>query len=501
VTTPAPDARLATGIPGLDEVLCGGLPPGRLYTVIGDPGTGKTTLGMQFLMAGAAVGEKGVYISFSETEEELAAMARSHGWTLDGVLVREVPSFDRSLDPGEQYTIFQPAEVELTEATRGLFDVIEESGAARIVIDSLSELRLLSQDPLRFRRQMAALKQYFVGRHATVLLLDTDITDADQHPHTLVHGLIRLQQLERQYGATRRQLNVVKLRGITFRTGVHDFVIRRGGVEVFPRLVAAQHRGEFGEGLVPSGLAELDTLLGGGLPRGTSSLLMGPAGAGKSTLATKYAVTAADRGEQVAMYVFDETIRGAWRRAGALGRQLREHNEAGRISLQQIDTAELSPGEFANRVRVAVEQRDVKLVIIDSLNGYLTAMPEERFMSLHLHELLAYLNERGVLTLLMVAQYGVLGAHIESPVDVTYLSDSVILLRYFEAEGSVRQAISVVKKRGGGHERTIREFRIDDEGLRIGQPLTRFHGVLTGTPSYDGPPLARRNHDGTGDDY
>jgi circadian clock protein KaiC len=470
-----------------------------MYTVIGDPGTGKTTLGMQFLMAGAALGERGLYVSFSETEDELAAMAVSHGWSLDGVVVRELPSFERSLDPDEQYTIFQPAEVELTEATRGLFEVIESSGALRIVVDSLSELRLLSQDALRFRRQMAALKQYFGSRRATVLLLDSDVNDADRHPHTLVHGVIRLQQLERQYGASRRRVTVVKLRGIVFRTGFHDFVIRHGGLEVFPRLVAAQHRGTFDDGVVLSGVDELDALLGGGLPRGTSSLLMGPAGAGKSTLASRYAVTAADRGEQVAMYLFDENLRGVWRRAGTLGAELRAHAEAGRVSLQQIDTAELGPGEFAQNVRAAVDERDVKVVVIDSLNGYLTAMPEESFMSLHLHELLTYLNERGVLTLLLVAQYGVLGAQVESPVDVTYLADSVILLRYFEAQGSVRQAISVVKKRGGGHERTIREFRVDEEGVRIGPPLVRFHGVLTGTPAYDGPALTRGDDDRTGD--
>lgn len=499
MTTPPFDSRLATGIAGLDEVLGGGLPPGRLYTVIGDPGTGKTTLGMQFLMTGAAAGERGLYISFSETEDELAAMAESHGWSLDGVLVRELPSFERSLDPEEQYTIFQPAEVELTEATRGLFELIEASGAVRIVIDSLSELRLLSQEPLRFRRQMAALKQYFAGRRTTVLMLDTDIMDVDQHPHTLVHGLIRLQQMERQYGASRRRISVIKLRGISFRTGFHDFVIRRGGLEIFPRLVAAAHRGDFPGGLVASGVPEVDTLLGGGLVRGTSSLFMGPAGAGKSTLATQYAVSAADRGEQVAMYVFDETLRGAGRRAGTLGKRLRAHADAGRVSLQQIDTAELGPGEFAQRVRTAVEERGVTLVVIDSLNGYLTAMPEESFLSLHLHELLSYLNERGVLTLLLVAQYGVLGAQVESPVDVTYLADSVILLRYFEAEGYVRQAISVVKKRGGSHERTIRELHISDGGLSIGPPLTRFHGVLTGTPAYEGPSLARGDDAGTGD--
>jgi circadian clock protein KaiC len=471
-------------------VLCGGLPPNRLYTVIGDPGTGKTTLGMQYLLEGARLGEKGLYVSFSETELELGAMAESHGWSLDGVMVRELPSFDRSIDPDDQYTIFQPADVELTGATRALFELIDAAGATRIVIDSLSELRLLAQDPLRFRRQMAALKQFFATRHATVLLLDTDITDADQHPHTLVHGLIRLQQLERQYGASRRRLTVVKLRGIQFRTGFHDYVIARGGVVVFPRLVAAQHRDGTVDGSVTSGVSELDELLGGGLDRGTSSLLAGPAGAGKSTLATRYAVSAADRGEQVAMYLFDESLRGVWRRAGSLGQELRAHHEAGRISIQQIDTAELTPGEFAQGVRAAVEERNVRIVVIDSLNGYLTAMPEENFLSLHLHELLAYLNERGVLTLLLVAQYGVLGPDVQSPVDVTYLADSVILLRYFEAEGEVRQAISVVKKRGGGHERTIREFRVDDQGLRIGPPLTRFHGVLTGTPSYDGPDLS-----------
>ncbi len=466
--------------------------------VVGDPGAGKTTLGMQFLLAGVREGGKGLYVTLSETAEELASTAASHGWDLGGIAVHELPSFERSVDPAEQYTIFQPSEVELTEATRALLELVERVDATRIVIDSLSELRLLAQEPLRFRRQMAALKQFFAGRGRTVLLLDTDITDADKHPHTLVHGLIRLQQLQRGYGASRRRLTVAKLRGISFRTGFHDFTIERGGLVVHPRLVAAGHRDDFESGTVPSGLPALDVLVGGGLDRGTSSLFLGPAGSGKSTLATQYAVTTAARGENVAMYFFDETLRSAFRRAGTLGRDLRQHVESGRISVKQVDTAELSPGEFACAVRSEVERRNLRVVVIDSLNGYLTAMPEEDFLLLHLHELLSYLNQRGVLTLLLMAQYGVLGDGVESPVNVTYLADSVVLLRYFEHEGSVRQAISVVKKRGGDHERTIREFRIDAGGVSIGPALDRFRGVLTGVPTYHGASLGTVADDATG---
>jgi circadian clock protein KaiC len=480
------ESRLWTGIPGLDDVLCGGLDAERLYLLEGEPGTGKTTIGLQFLLEGARLGEKGLYVTLSETQRELRQVASRHGWSIDQVSIFELVPPEASLDPERELTLFHPSELELTETSKLIFERVNEVKPTRIVFDSLSELRLLAQNPLRYRRQILALKHFFSGRKCTVLLLDDySSQEGDIQLHSIAHGVISLQQLALDYGSERRRLRVRKMRGIKFRGGYHDFIIQTGGVRVFPRLIAAEHSKPFVGELTPSGSPELDALLGGGLERGTSALLVGGAGVGKSSIAVTYAVAAARRGEAVAMYAFDEGKGTLFARAAGLGVPLQEFVEQGVLTIQQIDPAEMSPGEFAQLARDAVEQRNARVLVIDSLNGYLNAMPDERFLVLQMHELLSYLNQIGVVTVMVLAQHGLLG-QMQTPVDLSYLSDAVILLRYFEAEGRVRRAISVVKKRAGTHEDTIREFRLSSEGLKVGPPLTQFHGVLTGTPTYVG---------------
>jgi circadian clock protein KaiC len=473
-----------TGTDGLDSVLNGGLPARRLYLFQGDPGVGKTTLALRFLVAGAERGESCLYVTLSETREELNAVAKSHGWTLGNVHVYEMSAADVGPAEHEENTLYVPAEVELGERVLALLSEVDRVAPTRVVIDSCSELRLLAQSPLRFRRQLLALKQQLVQRNCTILLLENPISaGGDPLLQSLVHGVIAMEQLAPLYGAERRRLRVVKMREVAFRGGYHDMVIRKGGVVVFPRLVAADHHGAVQAEPVNSGVPELDTLLGGGLDRGTSVLLSGPTGSGKSTIALQYAVSAAARGEAVAYFTFDEgmaTLRG---RAKTLGLALDEHVENGLVWLQQIDPAELSPGEFVSVVRDVVEQRNVKLVIIDSLNGYLQAMPEERYLEAQLHEQLSYLRRRGVLTLLLMAQHGFVG-NMEGPLDVSYLADTVMVTRYFEAAGRVRKALSVLKKRSGQHEDTIREFAVTPRGLVVGEPLSSFRGVLTGVPEY-----------------
>jgi len=479
------ESRLATGSAGLDNVLNGGFPANRLYLVEGDPGTGKTTLALQFLLEGVRRGEPVLYVTLSETKEELTAVARSHGWSLEGVGLHElVPAAD-SLKAETQYTIFHPSEVELGETTRAVIEEVERIKPRRVVFDSLSEMRLLARDPLRYRRQILALKQFFAGRKSTVLLLDDrTAADTDLQVQSIAHGVLMLEQLELDYGAERRRMRVSKLRGSRFRGGFHDFAIRTGGVEVFPRLVAAGRHMEFEPGSVASGVAELDALLGGGLDRGTATLFLGPAGSGKSSLAAHFAAAAAARGEPAAAFIFDEGVNTYLGRAAGLGTDLRAEVEAGRFKVQQVDPAELSPGEFAHSVCTAVEG-GVRLVIIDSLNGYLQAMPDERFLTAQMHELLTYLNQQGVVTLLVMAQHGFLGTGMSSPVDVSYLADTVVLLRYFEVAGAIRRAVSVVKKRTGRHEDTIREMRLSAaRGIEVGEPLTAFRGVLTGVPMF-----------------
>jgi circadian clock protein KaiC len=474
-----------TGVPGLDDVLSGGLTKNRVYLVMGDPGVGKTTLGLHFLLEGKRLGERVLYIALSETADEIRAVAESHGWDLDGIDVFEYSAAAR-LSDGDETTIFHPSEVELGEATRTMLAEVERVQPQRVVIDSLAEVRLLSQNALRYRRQILALKQYFTGRNSTVLLLDDkDVAAGDMQLMTLAHGVILLEQLAPLYGAERRRLRVSKLRGVKYRGGFHDFTIRTGGLAVFPRLVASEHRHDTRREQLPSGLPAVDALLGGGIDRGTSTLILGPAGAGKSALATQYAVAAAERGENAAIFIFDEARATMLARSAGISLKLQEQIDAGRVTVQQIDPAEVPPGEFVQLVRDAVEGRRVTVLVIDSLNGYLNAMPEERFLVIQMHELLTYLGQQGVATILVVAQHGLLSSQMSSVVDVSYLADSVVLLRYFELSGELRKAVSVVKKRSGAHEKAIRQLTIGSDGLMVGPPLTEFHGVLSGTPLLD----------------
>ncbi len=487
-------ALASSGVPGLDDVLAGGYTPGRLYLIEGVPGSGKTTLAMQFLMEGARLGEPVLYVTLSESEEEIQAVAASHDWSLKGVSIREVIASERTLNSDEHYTMFHPSEVELSDTTRSILDDVERIKPRRVVFDSLSELRLLSGAPLRYRRQILALKQFFASQACTVLLLDDlTATDRDLQVQSISHGVLSLEQMNPEYGADRRRLRVVKYRGHDYRGGYHDYLIRRGGIQVFPRLVAAEHRGITQHQKLQCGLPALDALLGGGLERGTSTLIVGAAGTGKSTIAAQFAVEAAKRGEHAALFVFDESIGTLLTRANGLGIDLLEQVEANRILLQPIDPAELSPGEFLSHIRNAVEKQDASVIVIDSLNGYLNAMPGERFLTIQLHELLMYLGHHGVATLLIGAHQGLVGSAMSSPIDASYLADAVILLRYFEARGEIRQAISVVKKRGGRHERTIREFSMAQGRLEVGEPLREFRGILSGVPVFE-PHADQQNH-------
>ncbi|MEZ4599507.1 MAG: ATPase domain-containing protein [Syntrophotaleaceae bacterium] len=480
------DCLLRTGVHGLDEILYGGLEPERLYLVEGDPGSGKTTLALQFLLEGARRGETVLHLTMSETLNELESTFRSHGWSMEGLHVVELNVSEGEVGPEEQYTMFHSSEVELGNLMRRILEEVDRLGARRLVIDSLAELRLVAQNPLWYRRQILALKQHFTGRGCTALLLDEAGERLGFNVQTVAHGVVSLFRKLPAFGGERRHLQVVKMRGRSYQGGYHDYKIEQGGLQIFPRLVALEHQRSFERELVESGIPELDTLLCGGIDRGTSTLLTGAAGTGKSSLATQYAFTALGRGETVAFFHFDESRENFLARSRGLGMDFSAHLNSGRISSQQIDPAELSPGEFSATVRKAVEKDKACLIVIDSLNGYLNAMPEERFLVTQLHELLTYLGQMGVTTLLIVAQHGLVGADTAAPVDVSYLSDAVILLRYFESQGEVRQAVSVVKKRTGSHERTIREIKITSGGIRIGEPLRQFQGVLQGNPIFRG---------------
>jgi circadian clock protein KaiC len=477
---------ISSGNAGLDDILGGGFDADRVYLIEGRPGTGKTTLALQFLLDGVHQGDRCLYVTLSESERELGAVVARHGWTLTGIDVFELVPPEASLDPDQELTLFHPAEMELSETTKSILDRVNAINPKRVVFDSLSEMRLLSQNPLRYRRQILALKNFFAGRRCTVLLLD-DLSSADHdlQLHSIANGVITLEQLSLDYGAERRRLRVVKMRGMKYRGGYHDFTIETGGLAIFPRLVAAEHHKAFLGELSSTGSSELDALLGGGIERGTSLLLIGGAGVGKSSIALTYAMAAAERGEAVVLFAFDEGLGTAFARAQGLGIPLQSFVDSGQIRVQQIDPAEMSPGEFAHIVRHSVEQDGVQVVIIDSLNGYMNAMPEERFLLLQMHELLSTLNQLGVVTILVLAQHGLMGP-MQTPLDISYLSDAVLMLRYFEAEGRVRRAISVVKKRSGAHEDTIREFRLTGQGVKIGPPLIEFHGILTGMPDYRG---------------
>lgn len=490
--------RVSTGVAGLDEILYGGLNPNRLYLAEGDPGTGKTTLALSFVLEGVREGEKCLYVTLSETAEELQGVAESHGWSLDDLEIFEVLPPEANFDDRQQYTILHPSEVELGETMRLILDRIEELRPDRVVFDSLAEIRLIAQDPLRYRRQVLALKQFFAGRKCTALLLDDLASRSDElKVNSITHGVIALERASREYGGERRRMRVTKMRGADFASGYHDMEIRKGGLVVFPR-VRLDHSEQHLKGeQVQSGVPELDQLLGDGVAWGTSVLIVGPAGAGKSSLATRYAVAALERGQRAAIYTFDESRGALLERSTGLGMELERYFSSGRLRLEQVNAAELSPGHFSHRVREFVEHNTPSVVVIDSLNSYMSAMPGEQFLMLQMHELLAYLNQRSVLSILVMAQQGLLG-HMQSPLDISYLTDTVVLLRYFEFRGAVRKAISVMKKRTGAHEETIREYRLSSTGIQVGPPLSDFQGVLTGVPTYTGKnsPLFRKDGHG-----
>jgi circadian clock protein KaiC len=479
--------RVSSGIPGLDEILGGGFPRNRLYLVHGNPGSGKTTLALQFLIEGARHGEQVLYVTLSETKEELLDVAASHDFSLEGVSVHDLALLENDLGAEAHYTLFHPSEVELGETTKAIFNEVESLRPTRVVFDSLSEMRLLARDPLRYRRQILALKQFFVGRACTVLLLDDNTSsDSDRQLESLAHGVIFLEQQFPNYGEPRRRLRILKLRGVNFVGGYHDLRILSGGITVFPRLVAADHEPAPQAEALSSGISELDALTGGGLDAGTAVLIMGPAGAGKSTVAAQYAAAAAARGLSIAYFTFDESRPTLLKRTLDLGMGLQDALTSGRCTIRQVDPAELSAGEFCSLVRRSVEVEDARIVVIDSLNGYQQSMVGDDSLALYMHELLGYLRLKGVLTIMVLAQSGMLGPAMTTPVDLSYLADTVLLLRFFESGGQIRKAISVVKKRTGAHEDTIREFAIGPVGVRVGQPLREFHGVLSGIPTYTG---------------
>ncbi len=484
-TSASASSRVSTGVPELDTTLGGGLTAKRSYLLEGTPGSGKTTIALQFLLEGARAGEPGLYITLSETAAELREVGRSHGWTLDGIELFELVSED-VLHPESEQSILDPSEVELGETIAGVMECVDRLRPSRVVFDSLSEMRLLAQNSLRYRRQILALKQYFSTRQCTVLLLDDRSSDpGDLQLHSIAHGVITLEQAALEYGSERRRLRVIKMRGVKYRGGFHDFAIETGGVTVFPRLVAADHHAEFSNDLVSTGIGPLDQMLGGGLSPGTNTLLNGPSGVGKTTTAVCCALEAIQRGEKAAYYLFDEGVTTMLARAKAMGMDLQPHIDSGMLQVRQIDPAELTPGEFASWIRQAVEQDGVGFIAIDSLNAFLQAMPGEKYLLLQMHEMLSYLNQQGVITILILGQHGIIG-EVRSEIDLSYLSDTIVMFRYFESRGMVLKAISVAKSRTTAHESSIREFRLARGGVQIGDPLKDFEGVLTGLPNYRG---------------
>lgn len=481
----AANSLISVGIPGLDSILSGGLTRDRLYLVEGEPGSGKTTLGLQFLMEGVKQGERVLYITLAENAAELRAVAASHGWTMEGIQIHEVIPSESMLDPKEQYTMFHPSEVELGSTTQEILSSVEQLKPTRVVLDSLSELQLLAGNALRYRRQVLAFKQFFASRSCTVILLDDRTASGhDLQVQSIAHAVISLEQDVKEYGADRRRVRVTKYRGVAFRGGLHDYTIRHGGIVVYPRLVAATSRVTSKRAQFSSGVDELDALLGGGIEEGSSTLISGPPGTGKSSLAAQFVSSAARQGQGAAMFLFEESANNLLNRADGLGMGLSGAVAAGNLTVRQIDPAELSPGEFANAVCEAADG-GAKVIVIDSLSGYLQATPDERFLTTHLHELLTYLGQLGVVTILVGVHHGIIGTSMQASVDASYLADNVILLRHFEIEGEVRQAVSVFKKRGGRHERTLRPFLMSSDGLSVGPPLRQFHGILTGVPTYN----------------
>ena len=484
VNTSSEPSFLLTGAPGLDDILLGGLPKGHMYLIEGESGTGKTTLGIQFVVQGKRAGERCLYVTLSETKAELEAAAQSHDWSLEGVSIAEFVPEEASLKEEDRYTVFHPGEVELASTIKKLLNEIERVEPDRLVIDSLSEFRLLAQDSIRYRRQLLALKQFFAGRNTTVLLLDDHVPDrADQQVLSVVHGVVRFNRIQRSYGVVRRRLEIIKIRSWAFREGYHDYTLDRRGVVVYPRLVAAEHGEDFPEEHLVSNLTGLDAMFAGGIERGSSTLVVGPVGVGKSSIAMQYACAAATRGERAVVYSFDETLRTAKLRARSLGMPVDAEIENNRLSLEQMDAAEMSPGEFVWKIRHEVEKNNARVIVIDSLNGFLRSMPGEGDLPLHLHELLSFLNQKGVDTFLILTQQPLIGEGSAS-IDISYLADTLLILRYFEAEASVRRAISVLKKRSGEHENTIRELKFGPRGIQIGEPLAGFKGVLSGIPEF-----------------
>jgi circadian clock protein KaiC len=477
--------RSSTGVSGLDDILGGGLPTNHLYLVEGTPGSGKTTLALQFLLRGVRNGERGLYITLSETKDELLTVAASHGWSLEGMEIFELVN-EEGLSEAAEQSILHPAEIELGETTQGVIAAVDRLKPTRVAFDSLSEMRLLAQNPLRYRRQVLALKSFFTRQGCTVLMLDDRSAEyADVQLHSIAHGVIQLEQLVDQYGPERRRLRVVKMRGIRFRGGEHDFNLETGGLAVFPRLVAAEHRSARATSLVTTGTPALDALLGGGLARGSNTLFSGPSGVGKTTTALACVRAALQRGETAVYYLFDEGITTLLARSRSLGLEVDEYLESGQLEIHSLDPAEVSPGEFAHMVRVAVEGRGVEAVVIDSLNAYMQAMTGDKHLMLQMHELLTYLNQRGIVTILILGLHGVLG-DVRTDVDLSYLSDAIMLFRFFEARGSLRKAVSVVKSRTSAHEMMIREFRLGPGGVEVGSAITDFEGVLSGITSYRG---------------
>jgi circadian clock protein KaiC len=482
-------SKASTGIAGLDAILHGGLPLNRLYLLEGQPGSGKTTLALQYLREGVRLGERCLYVTLSETTDELVEVAASHGWTLDGIELFELASAEAVLGDGRHQSVLHPWEMELDGTVRLIQAEVERIQPTRVVFDSLSELRLLAQDALRYRRQVLALKQFFAPRSVTVILVD-DLTgeggERDAHLHSLCHGVLSLERFTLDFGAARRRMQVQKLRGVNFVAGYHDLSLLTGGMKIYPRLIASDHHAPFLAEPVASGIAELDGLLGGGPLRGTTTLVTGPAGVGKTNVTLQYVGAALRRGERCCVYEFDERIGTLLTRSRALGNDLQPYIESGLLELIQLDPADISPGEFAWMIREAVEERDCKMLVIDSLNGYVSSMPQEKQLTLQLHEVLSYLSQKGVTTFLINPQHGLVGTMSTGSLNVSHLADTIILFRFFEARGRIRKAISIIKNRGGAHEDTIRELRIDAQGLRLGEPLENFRGVLTGTPEFSG---------------